>query len=207
MGPVWNEISFPVNFQVLLFLQDKLQESVWTFFFPEEKSLKIYWTRTFQNEFSNSFGANNFGGGEGFCKVFESEKARRQKKIKFALFRGGGQGGREENNPKRYFSWETSWQYNFESANFIVEKFCCHGTGSYWVRRGSVERIPSDTCQVAEGVWPLPVLSSAGLCCWLFWRPCLPDDGRVCPLGKITTIGHPTRVALQELRDGRKRAF
>ena len=48
-----------------------------------------------------------------FCKVFvrvslllrESETTI---KIKFAFFRGGGQGGREENCPKRYFSWETS---------------------------------------------------------------------------------------------------
>ena len=32
-------------------------------------------------------------------------------KIKFALFRGEvGRGGREEDCPRRYFSWETSWQ-------------------------------------------------------------------------------------------------
>ena len=37
-----------------------------------------------------------------------SRKSETTIKIKFALFRGGGKGGREENCPKRYFSWETS---------------------------------------------------------------------------------------------------
>ena len=48
-------------------------------------------------------------------------------KIKFSVFEGGG---REENRPKRCFSWETPRQPNFEIANFIVEKFCCHCAGS-----------------------------------------------------------------------------
>ena len=53
-------------------------------------------------------------------------------KIKFAVLRGGGMGGREENRQKRcFFSLgETPRQLNFESANFIVEKFCCHCAGS-----------------------------------------------------------------------------
>ena len=55
-------------------------------------------------------------------------------KIKFALLRGVGLEGREEKRPKTllFFSWETPRQYNFESANFIVEKFCCHCAGSYF---------------------------------------------------------------------------
>ena len=41
-------------------------------------------------------------------------------------FQGGWAGGREENCPKRYFSWGTPRQSNFESENFIIENCCCH---------------------------------------------------------------------------------
>ena len=44
---------------------------------------------------------------QGLSKVRESETTI---KIKFAFFKGGGQGGREENCPKRYFSWKTPRQ-------------------------------------------------------------------------------------------------
>ena len=66
---------------------------------------------------------------EGFPYLRESETTI---KIKFVFFRGGLAGGREENCPKCYFSWEAPRQYNFESENFIVEKVCCHGAGSYY---------------------------------------------------------------------------
>ena len=51
-------------------------------------------------------------------------------KINFRFLRGGGLGGREENRPKSCFSCEMPRQQHFESANFIVEKFCCHCAGS-----------------------------------------------------------------------------
>ena len=46
--------------------------------------------------------------------------------IKFAVLRGGGIGGREENHPKRCFlARATPRQYtNFEAANVIVDQFC-----------------------------------------------------------------------------------
>ena len=51
-------------------------------------------------------------------------------KIKFATLRGGGGekwGAERENRPKHcFFFVETPRQLNFECANFIVEKFCCH---------------------------------------------------------------------------------
>ena len=50
--------------------------------------------------------------------------------ITFALLRRVGLRGREENRPKMLFSGETPRQYNFECANFIVEKFGCHCAGS-----------------------------------------------------------------------------
>ena len=64
--------------------------------------------------------------------TFSSQRRRDDNKNKiFAFWGGGGLGGREENRPKRCFSWETPQQNNFERANFIVEKFCCHCAGSY----------------------------------------------------------------------------
>ena len=55
-------------------------------------------------------------------------------KIKFSLWRGAGHGGGEENRPKTLFFFffvGSARTINFESANFIVEKFCCHCAGSY----------------------------------------------------------------------------
>ena len=52
-------------------------------------------------------------------------------KIFFLLLRAGALGAERKIAPKRLFSWETPRQYNFESANVIVEKFCCHCAGPY----------------------------------------------------------------------------
>ena len=51
--------------------------------------------------------------------------------IIFANLRGGG--GQRGKSSKMLFFFvcgKTPRQYNFESANFIVEKFCCHYAGS-----------------------------------------------------------------------------
>ena len=54
----------------------------------------------------------------------KTQRKRDDNRNKIRTFQGGvGQGGREENGPKRYFSWETPRQYIFESENSIVEKF------------------------------------------------------------------------------------
>ena len=67
--------------------------------------------------------ANNFRDGEETIK------------IQFTLLGDGGIGESEENRSKTlfffFFSWGMPRQYNVESANFSVEKFCCHCTGSY----------------------------------------------------------------------------
>ena len=47
-------------------------------------------------------------------------------KIEFSLLRGVGLGGREENRPNTLFFVGSATTPKFESANFIVEKFCCH---------------------------------------------------------------------------------
>ena len=39
---------------------------------------------------------------------YKTQRKRDDNKNKICTFQGGGQGGREENCPKRYFSWETS---------------------------------------------------------------------------------------------------
>ena len=56
------------------------------------------------------------------------------RKINVSFVELVGIGGREENRPKRFFfgggGGETPQQDNFGSANFIVEKFCCHCAGS-----------------------------------------------------------------------------
>ena len=51
-------------------------------------------------------------------------------KIKFALLRVGAL-GREDLRPKTLFFVGNATKINFESANSIVEKFCCHCAGSY----------------------------------------------------------------------------
>ena len=53
--------------------------------------------------------------------------------IIFAFLKGGGglRGRRGKSSQKRCFSWKTQWRYISESANLIVEKFCCHCAGSY----------------------------------------------------------------------------
>ena len=63
-------------------------------------------------------------------------------KIKFALLRGGWAGGQRGKLSKTLFFVGTPRQYNFESENFIVEKFCCHGAGSfmYFRKRGGFQK-------------------------------------------------------------------
>ena len=50
-------------------------------------------------------------------------------KIEYSLL-GGALGAERTIVQRHCFSWETPRQYNFESANFIAEKYCCHCAGS-----------------------------------------------------------------------------
>ena len=62
------------------------------------------------------------------------EKSQRRrddnKNIIFAFWGGGGLGGQRGKTSKTLFFVGNATTINFESANFIVEKFCCHCAGS-----------------------------------------------------------------------------
>ena len=65
-----------------------------------------------------------------FCfKIPQIRDGEMTIKIKFVLVKGGGIGGREEIVQSRFFCGNAT-TINFESANLIVELFCCHCTGS-----------------------------------------------------------------------------
>ena len=59
----------------------------------------------------------------------KGQRRRDDNKNKICAFEGGGahwgQRGKSSKNAV-FFLWGTPRQYNLESANFIVETFCCH---------------------------------------------------------------------------------
>ena len=58
------------------------------------------------------------------------QRRRDDNKNKIFTFEGGGLGGREENRPKTFVFVGNATTMKFWGAQFIVEKFCCHGAGS-----------------------------------------------------------------------------
>ena len=64
-------------------------------------------------------------------EIPENRSRQDDNKNKICAFEGVGALGAEKKIvQKRCFSWQTPRQWNFESANLIVEKFCCHCAGS-----------------------------------------------------------------------------
>ena len=75
-----------------------------------------------------------------FGELIESEAGETTIKIKFAVL-GGGHWGQRGKSSKTLLFVGNATTINFESVNFIVEKFCCHCAGSYRVlQKGAAQR-------------------------------------------------------------------
>ena len=95
----------------LFYLRLVFVTSVWSFLLTVEIRFGLFYLRLKFGLVFFAYGGKSVWSFLLTVSQLVSQRKRDDNKNNICVFKGGGgQGDREENCPKRYFSWETSWQ-------------------------------------------------------------------------------------------------